>query len=265
MANSTFRFLDLPKEVRLIIYGHIPITTRHHIWEDIAKHTFWGEFVSGNTITLVVKSISTEILRVSSLVHEECKPILNRKLQAIQAEPLRLIADRQSVHTLTHHLHDEGVHKNSLLYCLEDFTKFKAGQEHSQRWEDKQVQLSAVKFNPEGTTRIMEFLDLIRLYRENRSPLSSMIAIRLKGFYGEALTVVQDFVGPVREPMFGFPAPTWTYHPSMRGVEEHECSVKDEFAEMIRVCRDYPDLNFIRLAEPGPLEEWAGDWGEGEV
>ncbi|KAI4918269.1 hypothetical protein J4E90_002652 [Alternaria incomplexa] len=268
MANSTFRFLDLPKELRLIIYEYIPITTRHHVWEDAARHTSWGEFLSGNTITLVVKSISTGILLVSSSIHDECKPILDRKLNALQVEPLRLIVDKQSLLTLTRHRNEVGPALNSLLWCLKDFMRLKTGQSHSQCWDEGNVQLSGVmfnfNFNGREHARLIEFLNLITGFRLKRLPRSSVIAVRHKGFYNERLQVSNDFVNPARRPMVGFPPPTWTYYPLKQDMQQDEYNMRDDFTELIRVCGNDPHLNFIKFVEPGTPEEWARDWEEGE-
>ncbi|KAI4663453.1 uncharacterized protein J4E78_003867 [Alternaria triticimaculans] len=259
MANSTFRFLDLPKELRLIIYEYIPITTRHHVWEDTVRH-------SGNTITLVVKSMSTGILLVSCSIHDECKPILDRKLKALQVEPLRLIVDKQSLLTLTRHKNGVWPAANSLFWCLKDFMRFKTGQSHSQCWDEGNVQLSGVMLNSNGPeyARLIKFLNLITEFRLKRLPRSSVIAVRHIGFYSERLQVSNDFVNPARRPMFGFPPPTWTYCPLKQDMQQDEYNVRDNFTELIRLCGNDPHLNFIKFVEPGTPEEWARDWEEGE-
>jgi hypothetical protein len=105
MTAEPFRFLDLPKELRLMVYEFIPVTTRHHVLDD---PTFRNPHLpncaesanhpaSNSTVTFVAKSLSvTGILSTCQLVHEEAGAILAARLARLKKEPLRLIVDSPS-------------------------------------------------------------------------------------------------------------------------------------------------------------------------
>ena len=108
MASQPFRFLDLPKELRLMVYEFIPVATRHHVLRDFTfrdPHTNLRvrlftptdpEAVS--TVTLVTKSLHvTCILSTCRLIHDEAKVVLAKKLDKLKSDPLRLIVDAPSI------------------------------------------------------------------------------------------------------------------------------------------------------------------------
>jgi len=108
MASQPFRFLDLPKELRLMVYEFIPVATRHHVLRDFTfrdPHTNLivrlftptdPEAVS--TVTLVTKSLHvTGILSTCRLIHDEAKAVLAKKLDKLKSDPLRLIVDAPSI------------------------------------------------------------------------------------------------------------------------------------------------------------------------
>jgi hypothetical protein len=83
-CKTPFRFLDLPKELRLQVYERIPIVTRHHRIEfrkDNENHTF----------TILSKHVPG-IYLLESCPHVYSEAIsLRKRLQAPNTEPLRLI------------------------------------------------------------------------------------------------------------------------------------------------------------------------------
>jgi hypothetical protein len=87
MAEPTpFPLLRLPKELRLMIYDHLPIRITHVIFE----HTIVDGWIQA--ITLVVKTIpGLALLATSKFIHADAFPILNRKLLAIKRSPVQII------------------------------------------------------------------------------------------------------------------------------------------------------------------------------
>jgi len=128
MATEPFRFLDLPKELRLMVYEFIPGTTRHHVLRDFTfrdPHTNLRvrlftptdpEAVS--TVTLVTKSLHvTGILSACRLIHDEVKVVLAKKLDKLKSDPLRWIVDAPSL-SVTTSAYCTGL-LNQFIYALE--------------------------------------------------------------------------------------------------------------------------------------------------
>jgi hypothetical protein len=266
MSKSTFRFLHLPKELRLLIYEYIPITTRHHVWDGSLRPGSIGSSFEGITLTLVIKSTSISILLVSSVVYNECKHILHRKLKALRAEPLRLIVDLHNAYPLMNYNSDNPTAANNLLQCLEDYRKFKYEQGHLQPGEEREFESESLRYNfstsNPNSARLINFIDLMTVHRENRSPDSSIIALKSRCVYTSRR--LPDFIGAAAQgPTFGFPAPTWTMHPLIPHDERSNCDPRDEFTKVIRTYSEDPELSHLQLVEHGTLEEWTRDWEEG--
>jgi hypothetical protein len=96
MDSQPFRFLELPTELRLMVYEHLEIETRLHTIEDL----YPSQFLSVREdrppeITIEIKSVSGwGILATCRAVFAEAHPIMASKLQHIRYfEPTRLILD----------------------------------------------------------------------------------------------------------------------------------------------------------------------------
>jgi hypothetical protein len=119
-TTKPFRFLDLPPEIRLMVYDQIDATTHLHVYDghQVYGHCFHvrpsdgGTKIEPNDKTLTIVSIhstlSTSILRISRLIHMEAYPIFAKKLQALANEPLRFVADVAGAHIL----------HSSILYAI---------------------------------------------------------------------------------------------------------------------------------------------------
>lgn len=87
--------MDLPKEIRLIVYEHLPRTISHRLvpigagraapeWEPgwrLNTREVERRDYSFNGITLIMRSVNTSILRVSKSVNEEAKPIIYQAIE----------------------------------------------------------------------------------------------------------------------------------------------------------------------------------------
>ncbi|KAF1996379.1 hypothetical protein P154DRAFT_609092 [Amniculicola lignicola CBS 123094] len=80
-----FRFLDLPRELRLMVYEYIPIQKSH-----LHYQTSPGK--SGDAMKVMFNSIcGLSILRTCRSIYDEAMPILRKLLSTLESEPIRLI------------------------------------------------------------------------------------------------------------------------------------------------------------------------------
>jgi hypothetical protein len=87
-STQPFRFMDLPKELRLMVYERLPRQITHTRAEVPANIRDSKPF-----LILVTRTCSTALLRVSRTVHDEAGTIVQKLLQRwILAHPLRVIS-----------------------------------------------------------------------------------------------------------------------------------------------------------------------------
>lgn len=106
-AAQTFRFLDLPLEIRLIIYNFLPITTKHHELVDPTppEALYEGFPVLANSaytfkpppITLVEKNVPVALRATCRQINRESFDAFRRKLKYISQEPVRLMVHAHSL------------------------------------------------------------------------------------------------------------------------------------------------------------------------
>jgi hypothetical protein len=100
--EQSFRFLDLPPELRVMIYKEISIDTRtrHHTFHTLPKEDVifsTAPKTAGAAITLVVKSLPTSLLATCRLINVEASPIMKPKIDKLRKEPMRFIIDSMSL------------------------------------------------------------------------------------------------------------------------------------------------------------------------
>ncbi|KAF1939325.1 hypothetical protein EJ02DRAFT_457082 [Clathrospora elynae] len=154
---SSFRFLDLPTELRLMVYEYLPVTTRHHVLQDPHSNT-------PSTITLVAKSLSVALLAANRLISEEAKQILSKKLAFLKTEPLRFIADATSA------MNYDATLPNILRYISTERAHIR---QHGLATPSP-APLSA----PYPTLPESNFIRKCAVYAEARSPRSTIIAVQ---------------------------------------------------------------------------------------
>jgi hypothetical protein len=92
--QQLFPFLDLPLELRMIVYSQITPSTHYHVLID---YDHVGKL---HTTNLVRQSLLVSLLATSHQIHDEAQPYINQKLQYLKKQTLVLVVDRYSATAL---------------------------------------------------------------------------------------------------------------------------------------------------------------------
>ena len=91
-AQNSFRFLDLPTELRLTVYERLtPTTLRHKIERRNEIPT--DDDSTGSSFILSRKSFPVALLRTCKVINREASSIVAKKLRQLEREPIRIIAE----------------------------------------------------------------------------------------------------------------------------------------------------------------------------
>jgi hypothetical protein len=92
-ADLPFRFLDLPSELRLMVYERISINVTHMVLQDLT----YGPFAS---INLLSRTLPVALLATCRLVHTEASPVLQPKIALLRdTDRFSLIIDQMAYST----------------------------------------------------------------------------------------------------------------------------------------------------------------------
>jgi hypothetical protein len=92
ISTPSFRFLDLPVELRCMVYEAIEVTTRKEVLDVSRSYDILKE---GSSITMLRGALGRSILATSHLVNKEASPIMARKIQIMANEPVRFLMSWQ--------------------------------------------------------------------------------------------------------------------------------------------------------------------------
>jgi hypothetical protein len=94
-VNQHFRFLDLPIELRLMVYENLSFTTRtvYHTYYDKDIATEEEKPVTEPSAAVMRKCFSTAILATCKQIHSEAKTTISKSLRLLKLEPTRLFMD----------------------------------------------------------------------------------------------------------------------------------------------------------------------------
>jgi hypothetical protein len=106
MRDRPFRFLDLPAELRLMVYERLPIKTTHHKLD--YDNLTLAQLRNGeeDSVTFVHEAVSgSSILFVCRLIFSEARSILHSKAQALRLRPIKIITGPDVIKTDDFHSH----------------------------------------------------------------------------------------------------------------------------------------------------------------
>jgi hypothetical protein len=103
--DEQFHFLDLPPELRCIVYEQLDIGACRHILKNTEPWWcyFWKptDYKSDIEITMVRSYLPVAILTTCRLVNQEAAPLLVRKLRELQKVPIRSFIGYGAAHCIT--------------------------------------------------------------------------------------------------------------------------------------------------------------------
>ncbi|KAH6866524.1 hypothetical protein BKA58DRAFT_470817 [Alternaria rosae] len=85
MSEPSFRFLDLPPELRYMVYEELDMKTKHYTLDSADTPD------QSSTITLVSKKLPVQILATSMLINTEAMKVFRPRMRQLKAQPMRFL------------------------------------------------------------------------------------------------------------------------------------------------------------------------------
>jgi hypothetical protein len=173
---APFRFLDLPAELRIMVYERLSPVTRHHSFSHpVADQDEERPKVRDSKVTLVVESVPTAILATCKLLHGEAKPYLKRIPERLQTEPMRLMIDTASFAPLFSY---NEFFRPAIRHCLKQHRKGNASPLINEGMMRLFISKSGTQLHDGVLVRqLRRFIEECALFMIHRSPATSIVAI----------------------------------------------------------------------------------------
>jgi len=265
--NTSTRFLDLPAELRLMVYDYLPVTTRHSTFKQPVNDPEEPR-MRDLTITLVVKFIpAVALLATCKLICNEASPILAHKLEEIRQSPLQLIVDSPCLRPLFGVFCFMDIIMKGKPSCISSGSVHVPAHGNDLISGGHLVAFKRVYGEVLDPNSLCDFLQLLATYIRARTPSSSVIAITRHPLHG-----LRRAVSHLRSSMIW--SGTWpmTHGPTCFMLRE---AIADAFDDppstsnpegIIRACIAHlVHTQSMTSAIYGIAEAvWSKDWQEGE-
>jgi hypothetical protein len=106
MRDQPFRFLDLPAELRLMVYERLPIKTTHHKLD--YNNLTLSQLRNGEdeSVTFVHEAIAgSAVLFICRQIYSEARSLLHSRAQALQSRSIKIITSPDVIKTDEFHSH----------------------------------------------------------------------------------------------------------------------------------------------------------------
>jgi hypothetical protein len=97
--RQVFRFMDLPRELRLMIYEFLPITTRHQTLH-VSNPGHVEYLHAAVSLTVVLLESSVQVLRVCRVIRHEALATIELQLQRMGEITPRVMVDSSALRLL---------------------------------------------------------------------------------------------------------------------------------------------------------------------
>ncbi|KAH4955622.1 hypothetical protein HBI82_055550 [Parastagonospora nodorum] len=152
-----FQFLDLPTELRLMVYGLISIIT-HHLVPSIPSNVASAE----PTIALVTKSLPVALLATCRQIRNEVMPTLAPLLEVLKLEPGRfVIVGEELPHRMAVSLFHRTLWSIIRREMFHNTAAHKFGQSRGENLSSQTLQYFCRQFLPgdKGHAELVTFID----------------------------------------------------------------------------------------------------------